>query len=71
MVIITLFFSVCVTLAAAPNMPSLKTFLEYRSKKSDERLNFSCQKRKVKKKEQTSTVQVANMGEEVLEDMVY
>ncbi|KAF3850678.1 hypothetical protein F7725_012450 [Dissostichus mawsoni] len=50
---------------AAPKMPSLKTFLEYRSKKSDERLNFSCQKRKVKKKEQTSTVQVANMGEEI------
>ncbi|KAF3850690.1 hypothetical protein F7725_012462 [Dissostichus mawsoni] len=42
-------------------MPSLKTFLEYRSKKSDERLNFSCQKRKVKKKEQTSTVQI-NIG---------
>ncbi|KAK1883051.1 G2/M phase-specific E3 ubiquitin-protein ligase [Dissostichus eleginoides] len=47
--------------AAAPKMPSLKTFLEYRSKKSDERLNFSCQKRKVKKKEQTSTVQI-NIG---------
>ncbi|KAJ4946568.1 hypothetical protein JOQ06_024233, partial [Pogonophryne albipinna] len=48
-------------LSAAPKMPSLKTFLEYRSKKSDERLNFSCQKRKVKKKEQTSKVQI-NIG---------
>ncbi|KAF3854594.1 hypothetical protein F7725_022649 [Dissostichus mawsoni] len=42
------------------NRTSVARF-QYRSNKSDERLNFSCQKRKVKKKEQTSTVQI-NIG---------
>ncbi|KAL7387989.1 hypothetical protein ABVT39_004946 [Epinephelus coioides] len=37
---------------AAPKMPSLKSFLEYRWKKSEERLNFACQRRSLKKKEQ-------------------
>ncbi|XP_034562255.1 uncharacterized protein LOC117828943 isoform X2 [Notolabrus celidotus] len=37
--------------AAAPNMPTLKTFLDYRKKKSEERQNFSLQKKGMKKKE--------------------